>query len=53
MTQVGVSQRLGRVNSWIAKLERGQRSLLFSEAVELADLYGVALHELWPGGTRE
>jgi len=48
MTQIAVSEQLGRVKSWIAKLERGQRSLLFSEAVELAELYGISLKTIWP-----
>jgi len=48
LTQVVVAERLGRVNSWIAKLERGQRSLLYSEAVALAELYGVELAAFWP-----
>jgi transcriptional regulator with XRE-family HTH domain len=48
LTQAVVAERLGRPKSWIAKLERGQRSLLFSEAIALAELYDVELGSLWP-----
>ncbi len=48
ITQVEVSEKLGRPPSWIAKLETGRRSLLFVEAVDLAELYGVSLTALNP-----
>lgn len=48
LTQDAAAARLGRRKSWLAKIERGQRSVLFSEAVELATLFGVTLGELWP-----
>lgn len=47
-TQEEVALHLGRRKSWLAKLERGQRSLLFSEALALADAYGVSVVALWP-----
>ena len=49
LTQQQVAVSLQRRKSWLGKLERGQRSLLSSEAVELADAYCVALVDLWPG----
>ena len=48
VTQEEVASSLGRRKSWLAKLERGQRSLLFSEAIDLADAYGIALVDLFP-----
>lgn len=47
-TQEQVSERAGRRKSWLAKIERGQRSMLFSEAVQLAGLLNVPLDDLWP-----
>jgi transcriptional regulator with XRE-family HTH domain len=49
LTQIEVSDRLHRPRSWIGKLETARRSLLFSEAIELAELYGVPLSALDPG----
>lgn len=51
MTQVDVSDRLQRPRSWIGKLESGRRGLLFSEALELAQLYGIELAGLAPATT--
>jgi ribosome-binding protein aMBF1 (putative translation factor) len=48
MSQAEACANLERRKSWLAKIERGQRSLLFSEAVELARLYDVPLVNLWP-----
>jgi len=48
LTQVQVSQRVGKPQSWIGKLETGRRSLLFAEAILLAKLYGVPLSALDP-----
>jgi transcriptional regulator with XRE-family HTH domain len=50
LTQIEVSERLSKPKSWIAKLETGRRSLLFSEAVTLADLYQVNLADFDPTG---
>src|SRR5438128_7878585 len=47
-TQEQISSQAGRRKSWLAKIERGQRSLLFSEAVELAELLGTPINNLWP-----
>jgi ribosome-binding protein aMBF1 (putative translation factor) len=52
LTQQQVVDGIGRRKSWLAKLELGQRSLLFSEAVTLADAYGVGLADLWPPDLR-
>ena len=49
LTQEAAAAEAGRRKSWLAKLERGQRSLLFSEAIELAEVFGVPIAELWPG----
>jgi transcriptional regulator with XRE-family HTH domain len=46
LSQIEVSDRLGHPKSWIGKLETGRRSLLFSEAVAITDLYGIGLREL-------
>ena len=43
LTQVEVGRRLGFAQSRIAKLEIGTRRLLFSEAIAIAELYGVTL----------
>lgn len=51
LTQIAVSDRLDRPRSWIGKIEAGRRGLLFSEAIELAELYGVNLDDLAPPGT--
>ena len=48
MTQVSVCEQLRKPKSWIGKLETGRRSLLFSEAMALARLYGVELTALLP-----
>lgn len=48
LTQIEVSERLGRPKSWIGKLETGRRSLLFSEAILLADLFGSSVADLAP-----
>jgi transcriptional regulator with XRE-family HTH domain len=49
LTQIEVSERLRRPRSWIGKLETARRSLLFYEAIELAELYEVPLSALDPG----
>ena len=49
LTQVEASTAVGRRKGWLAKLERGYRSLLFSEAVDLADAYNISVEELYPG----
>lgn len=51
LTQMDVSERLGKPRSWIAKLERGNRGLLFSEAIVLARLYGIEVGALVPRGS--
>jgi transcriptional regulator with XRE-family HTH domain len=48
LTQAEVARRLGVAQSRIAKLEVGSRRLLFSEAVSLADLYGVPITSFVP-----
>jgi transcriptional regulator with XRE-family HTH domain len=53
MTQIGVADRLRRPRSWIGKLETGRRGLLFSEAVELAELYGIEVNDLMPSPAKE
>jgi ribosome-binding protein aMBF1 (putative translation factor) len=48
LSQIEVARQLERPRSWIGKLETARRSLLFSEALELADLYGAELGDLGP-----
>jgi transcriptional regulator with XRE-family HTH domain len=46
LTQKSVAERLDKPKSWVGKLETGRRSLLFSEAIALANLFGVSLDHL-------
>lgn len=48
LSQAAAAIALGFAQSRIAKLETGSRRLLFSEAVDLARLYGVALDAFEP-----
>ena len=48
LSQSEVAKRLGVAQSRIAKLELGTRRLLFVEAVELAEVYGVDLGRFDP-----
>jgi ribosome-binding protein aMBF1 (putative translation factor) len=48
LTQAALAEKAGRRKSWLAKIERGQRSLLFSEAVELTRQLTVKFDQLWP-----
>lgn len=48
LSQSEVAKRLGVAQSRIAKLELGTRRLLFVEAVELAEVYGVDLARFDP-----
>ena len=48
LSQVEVARRLGFAQSRIAKLEIGTRRLLFSEAIALAEMYGVSLSAFVP-----
>ena len=48
LSQSEVAKRMGVAQSRIAKLELGTRRLLFVEAVDLADLYGVELARFDP-----
>ena len=48
LSQSEVAKRLGVAQSRIAKLELGTRRLLFIEAVELAEVYGVDLARFDP-----
>lgn len=45
LTQAAAASRLGFAQSRVAKLEIGTRRLLFSEAIDLADLYGVEIDD--------
>ena len=49
LSQAEAAKKLGFAQSRIAKLETGSRRLLFSEAIDLADLYGVAVASFVPG----
>jgi transcriptional regulator with XRE-family HTH domain len=46
MTQSEVAEKLGRPQSYIAKVEGGERRLDVIELVELADTIGLDLHAL-------
>jgi transcriptional regulator with XRE-family HTH domain len=46
LSQAEAARRLGFAQSRIAKLETGTRRLLFSDAVAITGLYGVALSAL-------
>jgi transcriptional regulator with XRE-family HTH domain len=48
LSQVEAGRRLGFAQSRIAKLEIGTRRLLFSEAIDMAELYGVTLMAFIP-----
>jgi transcriptional regulator with XRE-family HTH domain len=48
LSQVGAAKALGLPQSAIAKLERGKRQLLFTEALRLAALYRVDCGDLDP-----
>ena len=48
LSQSEVAKRMGVAQSRIAKLELGTRRLLFIEAVELAEAYGVDLARFDP-----
>jgi transcriptional regulator with XRE-family HTH domain len=48
LPQSAAAKALGVAQSRIAKLELGQRQLIFIEALTLCDLYGVALDRLDP-----
>jgi transcriptional regulator with XRE-family HTH domain len=48
LTQVEAARRLGVPQSMIAKVELGQRKLLFVEALEFARLYGIHPVDLDP-----
>ncbi|HWH37282.1 MAG TPA: helix-turn-helix transcriptional regulator [Candidatus Limnocylindrales bacterium] len=48
LTQVAVCEQIGKPKGWIAKLETGRRSLLFSEATVLAALYAVDVAAIAP-----
>lgn len=48
LSQAMAATRLGTAQSRIAKLETGARRLLFSEAVDLARLYGVPIEDFVP-----
>lgn len=50
LSQAAAAAMLGFAQSRIAKLEIGTRRLLFSEAVDLARLYGVELDAFVPSG---
>ncbi len=52
LSQAAAARALGVAQSRVAKLELGQRQLLFVEAIALCDLYGVNLDRLDPGKTR-
>lgn len=53
LTQSQACAQIHRRKSWLAKIERGQRSLLFSEAVELARVFNVTVGALWPHDAAE
>jgi transcriptional regulator with XRE-family HTH domain len=48
LSQTEAAKRLGFAQSRIAKLEIGTRRLLFSEAIDLAEIYGVAVADFVP-----
>lgn len=48
MSQSEAARQLGFAQSRIAKLEIGTRRLLFTEAVDLAKVYGVEITEFVP-----
>jgi transcriptional regulator with XRE-family HTH domain len=50
LSQPDVARRIGASQSRIAQLELGRRRLLFTEALVLAELYGIELRELDPRG---
>jgi len=41
LTQVEVAERLGKPQSFVSKIERGERRLDFPEFIQLADALGV------------
>lgn len=48
LTQVEAARRLGVPQSQIAKLEVGQRTLSFVEALDMAEAYGIHPADLDP-----
>lgn len=48
LSQAEAARRLGFAQSRIGKLEIGTRRLLFSEAIDLAELYGVGISDFVP-----
>jgi transcriptional regulator with XRE-family HTH domain len=48
-SQADAAHRLGFAQSRIAKLETGSRRLLFSEAIDLAEIYRVDVSDFVPG----
>lgn len=53
LSQLAAGEALAIPQSQIAKLELGQRTLTFGEALDLADLYGVAVTEFDARGDLE
>jgi transcriptional regulator with XRE-family HTH domain len=53
LSQSEVARRLGRPQSWVSKIESGDRRLLMREAVDFGDCYAVSLNLFDGQGTEE